>query len=77
MNKILFIYFLLFDKIFLTNATIYEFETSYIYKYLLNAVKGGYMENELVKQAKKGNKQAFEKLILLYHKDLYKIFPVQ
>lgn len=35
------------------------------------------MENELVKQAKKGNKQAFEKLILLYHKDLYKIAKVR
>lgn len=35
------------------------------------------MENELVKQAKKGNKQAFEELILLYHQDLYKIAKVK
>lgn len=35
------------------------------------------MEKELVKQTKKGNKQAFEELILLYHKDLYKIAKVR
>ena len=35
------------------------------------------MENQLVKQAKKGDKHAFEELILLYHKDLYKIAKVR
>lgn len=35
------------------------------------------MENKLVRQAKQGNKQAFEELILLYHKDLYKIAKVR
>lgn len=35
------------------------------------------MIKKLIKKAKKGNKQAFEKLILYYEKDLYKIARVR
>lgn len=35
------------------------------------------MEKELVKKARKGDKKAFEELILYYHKDLYKIAKVR